>query len=173
MEPASPRPHRRVEIGIRDLEIEDLAGVFFLGERTFTSDIPNLYRMWDEYEVTNLFTTEPNLCLVAEHRPTGALAGFALGTTVTKRRSPWKYGYLVWLAVEEAHRNHRVGIRLVRTLVQRMKKEGVRMLVVDTEAENEAALAFFSSLGFNHPREHVYLSRNLDPPRRRRRERAE
>jgi ribosomal protein S18 acetylase RimI-like enzyme len=155
------------DIEIRDLEIDDLAPVFHLGERTFTSDIPNLYRMWDEYEVTSLFTTEPNLCLVAEDRAKGTVAGFALATTVTKTRSPWKYGYLVWMAVEESYRQLGIGARLLRRVADRMVKEGVRILVVDTAADNEKAVAFFEAEGFEQPLEHVYLSLNLDERRRR------
>jgi ribosomal protein S18 acetylase RimI-like enzyme len=161
------RPGQTREIEIRDLEIDDLAPVFHLGERTFTSDIPNLYRMWDEYEVTSLFTTEPNLCLVAEDRATGAVAGFALATTVTKPRSPWKYGYLVWMAVEESYRKLGIGGRLLWRVADRMVKEGVRILIVDTAADNERAVAFFEAEGFEHPLEHVYLSLNLDERRRR------
>lgn len=170
--PPSRFPRSRF-ISIRDLEIDDLAPVFHLGERTFTSDIPNLYRMWDEYEVTSFFTTEPNLCLVAEDRRTRSVAGFALGTTVAKARSSWKYGYLVWMAVGEAYRKHGIGERLLRLLAKRLVKEGARMLLVDTAADNEAALGFFEAEGFGHRQEHVYLSLNLDERRRRARRRAE
>lgn len=167
------RRTRRSEVEIRDMEIDDLAPVFHLGERSFTSDIPNLYRMWDEYEVTALFTTEPNLCLVAADRTEASVVGFALGTTVTKSRSPWKYGYLVWMAVEEVYRKLGVGQRLLRHLADRMVREDVRILLVDTAADNEGALAFFEAEGFGQPREHVYLSLNLDERRRRvRRRRA-
>ncbi|GAB4269201.1 MAG: hypothetical protein Kow0092_23170 [Deferrisomatales bacterium] len=163
---------RRGDIEILDMEIDHLADVYHLGERTFTSDIPNLYRTWDAYEVTHLFTTEPELCLVAEDRREGRLAGFVLGTTVTKPRSPWKYGYLLWMAVDEAYRKHRVGRRLLRHLVDRMVEQGVRIVLVDTDASNEEALAFFEAQGFEKRREHVYLSLNLDKRRRRRRART-
>lgn len=164
------RNGRRPDIEIREMAIDDLAGVFHLGERTFTADLPNLYRTWDEYEVTSLFTTESELCLVAEDRDAERLAGFVLGTTVTKSRSPWKYGYLLWMAVDAPYRKLRVGQRLLRRLVDRMVDEGVRILLVDTAAENREALAFFAAQGFEQPRNHVYLSLNLDPERKRRRE---
>ena len=35
------------------------------------------------------------------------------------------------------------------------------MMLVDTEADNHAALALFRSVGFGGDRPHVYLSRNL------------
>jgi len=58
---------KRTGVEIRDMEIDDLAPVFHLGERLFTSKkVPTLYRTWDEYEVTNIFQTESEFCLVAE-----------------------------------------------------------------------------------------------------------
>ncbi|GAB4254856.1 MULTISPECIES: GNAT family N-acetyltransferase [Deferrisoma] len=160
-------------IEIRDMEIDDLPAVFHLGEKVFTAEVPNLYRTWDEYEVTGLFHTESDLCLVAEDRQTGNLAGFAMGTTVSKPRSAWTYGYVVWMAVDPRYQKRRVGERLVNRLVQRMADEGVRIVMVDTDADNEAALRFFRSLGFEQPRAHVYLSMNLDELRERRRRRRD
>ena len=40
-------------------------------------------------------------------------------------------------------------------------EEGARMILIDTEADNEKALRFFKKEGFSNPNEHVYLSRNL------------
>lgn len=162
---------RRQEVEIRDMAIDDLPGVYHLGEANFTSETPNLYRTWDEYEVTHLFTTESDFCLVAVGRDSGELAGFAMGTTVTKPRSPWKYGYLLWMAVGGAYRKRGIAERLLRHLAVRMVEEGVRILMVDTDADNEEALAFFRAQGFEQPREHVYLSLNLDDLRRQRQQR--
>lgn len=164
----SSTAHGRPEIEIREMEIDDLAGVFHMGERTFTADIPNLYRTWDEYEVTHLFTTEPEFCLVAEDTDNDQLAGFAMGTTVEKARSSWKYGYLLWMAVDDRYRRYRVGRRLFRNMRGRMLDQDVRILMVDTAVENQTAITFFRSLGFEHPRRHVYLTLNLDAKRKKR-----
>ncbi len=162
------RQASRPSVEIREMEIDDLPEVFHLGERVFTSDVPNLYRTWDEYEVTGMFNTDPELCLVAEERAAGRVVGFAMGTTVSKPRSAWTYGYLVWMAVAPEFQRWGVGERLVRRLAGLMADRGVRILMVDTEARNEKALEFFRGLGFEHPRPHVFLSLNLDPLRRRR-----
>ena len=88
--PASPENLR-----IREMTIDDFSTVFHIGEQVFTAEsFQTLYRTWDEYEVTTFFNSDSELCLVAESG--GAILGFALGTTVTKHNSPWKYGYLVW-----------------------------------------------------------------------------
>ena len=77
---------KRINVEIRQMEIDDLPEVFHLGEKLFTSeDAPNLYRTWDEYEVTGLFHNETELCLVAEANR--RIIGFAMGTTITKTRS--------------------------------------------------------------------------------------
>ena len=52
---------------VRELEIDDLALVYHLGEELFTSDLyPYLYRTWDQWEVIGLYNTDPEYCLVAE-----------------------------------------------------------------------------------------------------------
>ncbi len=84
------------DIIIRIMTIDDLATVFHIGELLFTSEYSSsMYRTWDEYEITTLFNSDSELCIVAELD--GKVIGFALGTTVEKQKSAWKYGYLVWI----------------------------------------------------------------------------
>lgn len=155
------RSKKRINVEIRQMEIDDIPEVFHLGEKLFTSDeAPTLYRTWDEYEVTGLFHSETELCLVAEADE--ELIGFAMGTTITKPRSAWKYGYLVWLGVAENYQRFRVAEKLFSNFLELMLEEGVRILMVDTEADNNPALRFFQKMGFDKSEEHVYLSLNLD-----------
>jgi ribosomal protein S18 acetylase RimI-like enzyme len=148
------------DIEIRTATIDDLAGIFHLGERLFTSrEFPNLYRTWDEYEVTGLFNSDTEYCLVAV--VDAALAGFAFGTIIEKARTAWNYGHLIWLGVDPGF--HRMGIasKLFDAFRDRMTESGVRMLMVDTQADNAAALAFFQRKGFSNPTDHLYLTLNL------------
>jgi ribosomal protein S18 acetylase RimI-like enzyme len=148
------------DIKIRTMEIDDIAQAFHLGERLFTHDeSPNLYRTWDEYEVVEFFTSEPDLCLVAALGET--IVGFVLATTIEKRKSAWKYGYLVWIGVDDKHQGRRIGSRLYREFLSIMEDERVRMLLVDIDAENEEGYRFFKKQGFHYPQEHIYLSLNL------------
>jgi len=63
----SSKAKRRPKIIIRQMELDDLAPVFHLGEQLFTSDeLPILYRTWDPYEVTDAFSDDPDYCFVAE-----------------------------------------------------------------------------------------------------------
>lgn len=145
---------------IREMTIDDFPQVFHIGENVFTVDYSqSLYRTWDEYEITTLFNSDSELCLVAEAGE--QILGFALGTTVKKQNSPWKYGYLVWLGVRRDIQKGQVGSRLFKEIKRRMKEQGVRMMIIDTAADNDPAIRFFQKQGFNNIQEHLYMTLNL------------
>jgi len=154
-------------VRIREMTIDDLSEVFHIGEEIFTSEYsPVLYRTWDEYEITTLFNSDSELCLVAEADE--EILGFALGTTVEKQHSAWKYGYLVWLGVRRGLQKGGTGERLFRELKRRMVEQGVRMMIIDTDADNQAGIRFFKKQGFGNIQQHVYMTLNLSRrPRRR------
>ena len=162
------RPAGEERLIIREMTIDDLSDVFHLGEEIFTAEFStSLYRTWDEYEITTLFNSDSELCLVAEAGD--LIVGFALGTTVEKHHSPWKYGYLVWLGVRKGLQQARVGERLFREIRRRMQNQGVRMIIIDTDADNEAAIRFFQKQGFGNIQKHVYMTLNLSRKIRRKR----
>ncbi len=154
-------PQKKPAIRLRQMEIDDLAQVYHLGENLFKADeTPTMYRTWDPFEVTTLFNSDTEFCLVAEDEEEN-LVGFALGTTIIKEHSAWKYGYLIWLGVEPSYQSRGVADKLFNRFKDLMLKEGVRMLMVDTPAENKRGLRFFEKMGFGPPRPHVYLTLNL------------
>lgn len=66
--PADYDPQDTV-LRIREMTIDDFPAVFHIGEDLFTSDYsPSMYRTWDEYEITTLYNSDNELCLVAEYR---------------------------------------------------------------------------------------------------------
>lgn len=147
-------------VRIREMSIDDFAEVFHIGEEVFTVDFSqSLYRTWDEYEITTHYNSDNELCLVAEAGD--RILGFALGTTVEKHNSPWKYGYLVWLGVRLGIQQSGVGSGLFKEIKRRMKEQGVRMIIIDTSADNQAAIRFFQKQGFGDTQDHVYMSLNL------------
>jgi ribosomal protein S18 acetylase RimI-like enzyme len=153
-------PHDEETPRIREMSIDDLPEVFHIGEELFTAEYSqSLYRTWDEYEITTLFNSDNELCIVAEHEE--RILGFALGTTVKKHGSPWKYGYLVWLGVRRDLQKMHVGERLFKELKRRFKEQGVRMIIIDTSADNQPAIRFFQKHGFDNIQEHVYMTLNL------------
>ena len=149
------------ETRVRPMEIDDLPGVFHLGERLFTPrEFPNLYRTWDAFEVTGLFHADGDLCFVADRDE--ALVGFVLGTVIEKARSAWTYGHLLWLGVHPESQRTGVADRLFERFRIQAMEYGARMLMIDTQDDNLAALAFFGRHGFANPTGHVYLTLNLD-----------
>jgi ribosomal protein S18 acetylase RimI-like enzyme len=153
-------PEEKEHLRIREMTIDDFPVVFHIGEEVFTADYSqSLYRTWDEYEITTLFNSDSELCLVAEAGD--KILGFALGTTVTKHNSPWKYGYLVWVGVHKNIQQGGVGSGLFKEIKHRMKEQGVRMMIIDTSADNHPAINFFQKQGFADTQEHVYMSLNL------------
>ena len=152
---------RQGKTTIRQMEIDDVSDVYHLGEKLFTSEeLPILYRTWDPYEVTDYFSSDPDYCLVADIDD--KVVGFILANTIEKEATAWKrYGYLSWIGVDEAFQRMGLGLRLYRELEERFQKEGVRMIIADTETENEEAIAFFKTLGFSLARRHVWLAKTL------------
>ncbi len=150
----------RDNLRIREMTIDDFPEVFHIGEEVFTVEYSqSLYRTWDEYEITTLFNSDSELCLVAESSE--KIVGFVLGTTVNKHNSPWKYGYLVWLGVRKDIQQGGIGSGLFKEMKHRMKEQGVRMMIIDTSADNLPAVNFFQKQGFGDVQEHVYMSLNL------------
>lgn len=162
-----PKNVTQEQLEIRELTIDDLAAVFHLGELLFTSAFSqSMYRTWDEYEITTLFNSDNELCLVAELDD--EIVGFALGTTVEKQNSAWKYGYLVWIGVRPGLQKCGAGHKLFNELKKRMVDQGVRMIVIDTDADNEAGINFFKKQGFDNIQQHVYMTLNLSRSRQKR-----
>ena len=61
------RKRRRRTVTVREMGVNDIAGVYRLGHRLFsTQEASTFYRTWDAYEVTNNFNQDPHLSLVAE-----------------------------------------------------------------------------------------------------------
>jgi ribosomal protein S18 acetylase RimI-like enzyme len=147
-------------VTIREMEIDDFPAVFHLGEKLFRAQrVPNLYRTWDEFEVISMYQGDPELCLVAEVDE--RIVGFVLGSTISKSRSAWKYGHLVWLGVEPGFQRKNTATKLFNRLRDLMLENGVRMLLVDAEADDMPALRFFQKMGFGNPEEHIYMTLNL------------
>ena len=152
---------RKPEVDIRQMEIDDIGPVYHLGEELFTSEeFPILYRTWDAYEVTDHFTSDPDYCLVADIE--GKVVGFILATTIEKEGTAWKkYGYVSWIGVEESFHRTNLGLRLYKRLEERFRENKVRMVIADTEANNQGAIAFFRAIGFSPSRQHVWLTKTL------------
>ncbi len=155
---------KKSEVDIRQMEIDDIAAVYHLGEKLFTTEeFPMLYRTWDPYEVAECFASDPDYCLVAEAE--GEIVGFILATTIEKEGTAWKkYGYLSWMGVDDTFQRTNLGRRLYRRMEERLREDGVRMVIADTEGDNKVAIAFFKAMGFSQRAQHVWLAKTLRRP---------
>jgi ribosomal protein S18 acetylase RimI-like enzyme len=164
-------PKHKIEVIIREMEIDDLSAVYHLGEKLFTSDeFPILYRTWDPYEVTDYFSTDPEYCLVAETED-DRIVGFVLANMIEKEGTAWKkYGYLTWIGVEESFQRTNLGQRLYNKIEDTFQKQGARMVMADTDAENQGALLFLNAMGFSARAQHVWLAKTLQKPRRKKKD---
>ncbi|NLH72203.1 MAG: GNAT family N-acetyltransferase [Verrucomicrobia bacterium] len=148
-------------IEIREMQLKDIPAVFELGQELFTAEeMPTLYRCWDDHELAELFNTNGETCLVAEAN--GEIVGFALGSVMEKPRNAWRYGWLEWLGVKKGYKRRGVATRLLNQLINLLIDKHARIMLVDTDARNHAALAFFRKHGFGQELRHVYLSQNLE-----------
>jgi ribosomal protein S18 acetylase RimI-like enzyme len=147
-------------VEVREMELEDLAGVYALGEAVFTADKwPSLYRTWDEYEPVSLFLSDGEFCLVAEYKK--QLAGFVMGSLIDKRKSAWSYGYLTWLAVDPNLKRGGIASLLIEEVTEAYIRAGARMMIADTDADNKPAIKLFRKHDFLREEQHIYLSKNL------------
>lgn len=152
--------NKEEEILIRDMNIDDLPKVFHIGEDLFTSErSPLMYRIWDQFEITSLFTRDAEFCVVAERNK--KVIGFAMATTIEKPRSAWKYGYVVWLGVKRRYQRQGIGERLYREVEKRLEEKGIRMIIVDVEQGNDEALNFFKKMGFNITKQYTWMTKTL------------
>jgi ribosomal protein S18 acetylase RimI-like enzyme len=154
---------------IHQMEIADLAEVFELGQLVFRANRwPMLYRIWDEYEVTSLFNTDGDYCLVAENDDEEAtsadrICGFILGTVISKPGSAWSYGYVIWLCAHPDWQREGVAGKLLDKLVEIMIDiDGTRIIMADTDPLNVPAVRFFQKKGFTDEKPHLYLTSNLE-----------
>ena len=152
---------KKHEVYIREMEIDDISAVYHLGESLFTSEeFPILYRTWDAFEVTDYFSSDPDYCFVAETE--GKVVGFIIGTIIRKEGTAWKrYGYVSWIGVDEDFQRTNLGFRLYQKLEKKLQKDGVRMIIADTDADNKGALAFFNEVGFSQSAQHIWLGKTL------------
>lgn len=157
---------------IREMEIFDLAQVYQLGEICFRADLwPMLYRGWDEYEVTTMFNTDGDYCLVAENDnyvkgvspDEDRIVGFVLGTVMSKPGTAWSYGYVVWICAHPTWQREGVAGKLIDKVVEAfVENEGVRIIMADTDPSNERAVKFFKKKGFDQEHQHVFLTSNIE-----------
>jgi len=93
------------------------------------------HQYWNLMELSGHFEKDKELCIVAELD--GRVVGFALGH---KRFSIWEsdLGYFEWLAVSKEHQRKGIGSALCEEMLRRFKGMGVKRILADVRAEENA-----------------------------------
>ena len=86
--------------------------------------------------------------------------GFCLGTTISKKKSAWKYGYPIWLGVSPDYQGAGIGLALYQNFQERAVADGARMIFIDTQADSPA-VHFWRRQGFGHAQAHVFMSKTI------------
>ena len=60
-----------------------------------------------------------------------------------------------------AYQRRRMGTKLYQEMERRMRRQGVRMVLMDTESSKAQAIAFFRQVGFGKPLHQVWVIKTI------------
>jgi ribosomal-protein-alanine N-acetyltransferase len=133
--PAEPHRICAVSVTIRQYEPRDLATIFKLDQSCFPPGIAYSKAMLKYY-----LAQSGAECLIA------ADAGKIVGFLISEENPP--LGHIVTLDVLESHRRKGVGSMLLAESEAHMAFRGVRTVLLETAATNQAGIAFWERHGY-------------------------
>ncbi len=126
---------------LRQLRADEKQGYFDLMHRAQLGH-------WDDpYFKAIADTVLPDGWFVIEHRPTGALVGTAAAHHRPTPDLPYA-GELGWVAVDPAHRGHRLGNAVCAAVIGRFARAGYHSVYLWTDDHRLAAIKTYLALGF-------------------------
>ncbi len=139
-----------MSFGIRPCKKEDLNAVHRLSAKYTSFDAtPTLS------DTEGMYARNPEYFYVAASS-SGEIIGFVTGY---ERKSipgevlrTWKasrVGYVDLMAVASTHRRKGVGTRLMNTLLEHFRNDGIDVIILDVPAEQFAAVKLYEQLGFH------------------------
>lgn len=120
---------------IRNAREEDLEEIYKIELKSFKIPYPCHY-------LKILLKMAPTYFLVAEEK--GQIIGYISGVTRLG-----KTGHIVSIAVDPAHRGKGIGKKLVKTLLEKFKENGMKKARLEVRISNAAAINLYKKLGFN------------------------
>ncbi len=129
------------QIDIRSMHPDDLPEITQIDHLAFSSLWQNSLK-----GLTNAFN-QPGYCTVATQQD--RILGYQISTS-----DPFQ-GHLARLAVHPDHQGQEVGAGLVMDLLNRMVKNDVYTITVNTQIDNYASLAIYKKFGFKHTQEMI------------------
>lgn len=136
-----PKNILRPQIDIRLMRLEDLPIIQQIDHLAFSS-------LWQNSlnGLTKAFN-QPGFSTVATQQD--RIIGYQISTAITFQ------GHLARLAVHPDHQGQQVGSGLVMDLLNRMVKNGVRSITVNTQQNNASSLAIYDKLGFKQTQQTI------------------
>ena len=159
-------------ITVRPMDMRDISAIYHLGNSIFTaSDLPNLFRTWDDYTVVQNFESSPEFCFVAQANCRSDVEGtvhdeseviaFLLGDSLTKKTCGTR-GYIQWVAVHPDFRRQGIAKSLLNAYISVARQQNISLLLADTPADNLQAIQMFEGVGLSQRKDHVYLTCRLE-----------
>ncbi|KAL3099125.1 hypothetical protein niasHT_025569 [Heterodera trifolii] len=94
----------------------------------------------------------PDLCVLAidcaDEQIVGAILCKLDRNALDERDCILSRGYIGMLAVEESYRGHGIGTRLIRTVIELLRRQGCNEVLLETEVSNARSLSLYGRLGF-------------------------
>ncbi|WP_169739881.1 GNAT family N-acetyltransferase [Actinospica robiniae] len=126
---------RKVEL--RWVEREDLEAIADLDHKTFP-DMP-----YPLFVLRQHLDAKPqSIFLVIEED--GVVGGYALALVISSRRKAWLLG----IAVAEEYRGRHYGDRLLSSVLEQCRNQGVRQVLITVRPNNDAALGLYKKYHF-------------------------
>ncbi len=126
---------------IREMRIDDVIRVYEIDQNDLKSNwSENLYR----FELIDINTR----AFVYEEDE--KLLGFIIAKYIGDTSD------LLQIAVDKAHKQMKIGKKLLNYCIDHLKKEGVKEMILEVGAENSEAIRFYKGFKF----EYVHLRRN-------------
>jgi len=89
----------------------------------------------------------------------GVVCGYALATVVSSNRKAWVLG----LAVSADYRGRHYGDRLLSSILQRCREDGVRKVLITVRPNNDAALGLYQKYHFHKTASEENYYGDLEP----------
>ncbi len=139
---------------IRELGVRDYDAIFALWKRSGLSSLRPEGRDSRE-DFTRQMATGVQTVLGLE------ADGQLIGVVVTSHDG--RKGWINRLAVDPGHQRRGLGIRLVGAAETLLRSQGIRVIAVLIEGDNEPSIALFKRAGYLLARDIVYMSKRDSP----------
>lgn len=123
----------KINLVVRDMTGSDLSEVYEIEQKTFSDP-------WSKEDFQDSMKEENNKYLIAE--VDGRIAGYCGYWGIAGE------GYIYNVAVKQEYRRQRIGLFMLRYLIEQAKDRGITSLTLEVRKSNEAAICLYERLGF-------------------------